>query len=436
MTGDVLQHHDGIVHHKAGGDGERHEREVVQAVAHEVHDPECSGQRHRHRHAGDDRGAQAPQEHADHQHHQGHRQGQRTLDFQNGCLERWRAVGHDLHLNGLGDGGLQARQQGAHALHRLDDVGTGLLVEDQQNGRFAIGRAIVAQILHRVDDLGHIAQPHRTTFAITKDQRDIVGRCSRLVVGLDLPGSVGIFQYPLGTVGVVRHHGCAHVLQRQAVCGQPFRVELDANCGQGATAQGHLSHPVNLRQSLRQHGGGHVIHLAPGHGLRGQRQDHDGCFGRIDFAIGGVAGHARRKQGPGGIDGRQDVAGSPVDVTVEFKLQGHPRVALGGKRGHLRHPCDRTQGAFQRRGHRRRHGLRAGAGQGGLNRDGRKLHLRQGCDRQLEIRQQTRQRHRQGEQRGRHWTSNEGGGKVHLTRPLAQARYEPTGQTPDRSLAW
>jgi hypothetical protein len=37
---DVLQHHDGVVHHEAGADRERHQREVVQAVAQHVHPAE------------------------------------------------------------------------------------------------------------------------------------------------------------------------------------------------------------------------------------------------------------------------------------------------------------------------------------------------------------------------------------------------------------
>ena len=54
---DVLDHHDGVIHHKAGGDGERHQREVVETVAQQVHHGEGADQRERHGHAGDDGGA-------------------------------------------------------------------------------------------------------------------------------------------------------------------------------------------------------------------------------------------------------------------------------------------------------------------------------------------------------------------------------------------
>jgi len=40
VAGDVLDHHDGVVDHEAGRDGEGHQRQVVQAVAAEVHQPE------------------------------------------------------------------------------------------------------------------------------------------------------------------------------------------------------------------------------------------------------------------------------------------------------------------------------------------------------------------------------------------------------------
>ena len=56
VAGDVLDHHDGVVDHEAGGDGQRHQRQVVQAEAQQVHHAEGADQRQRHGDAGDDRG--------------------------------------------------------------------------------------------------------------------------------------------------------------------------------------------------------------------------------------------------------------------------------------------------------------------------------------------------------------------------------------------
>jgi hypothetical protein len=70
IAGDVLDDHDGVVHHKAGCDGERHQREVVDGVAQQVHDAEGAHQRERHGYRRDNGGPHLAQEEEDHQHHQ------------------------------------------------------------------------------------------------------------------------------------------------------------------------------------------------------------------------------------------------------------------------------------------------------------------------------------------------------------------------------
>ena len=49
---DVLDHHDGIVHHEAGGNGQGHQAQVIQAVTEQVHHAKRAHQRQRHRNAG------------------------------------------------------------------------------------------------------------------------------------------------------------------------------------------------------------------------------------------------------------------------------------------------------------------------------------------------------------------------------------------------
>ena len=70
VAADVLEHHDGVVDDEAGGDGQRHQRQVVEAVAEQVHDAEGADQRDRHGDAGDERGAHVAQEHEHDQDHQ------------------------------------------------------------------------------------------------------------------------------------------------------------------------------------------------------------------------------------------------------------------------------------------------------------------------------------------------------------------------------
>ncbi len=68
---DVLEHDDGVVHHEAHRERQGHEREVVQAVAQQIHDREGPDDRHGQGQAGDDRGGEVAQEEEDHQHDQG-----------------------------------------------------------------------------------------------------------------------------------------------------------------------------------------------------------------------------------------------------------------------------------------------------------------------------------------------------------------------------
>ena len=55
----------------------------------------------------------------------------------------------------------QRRQQRVHAVDRLDDVRVGLAVDDHEHRRPAVRHAGVAQVLHRVDDVGDVGEPHR-----------------------------------------------------------------------------------------------------------------------------------------------------------------------------------------------------------------------------------------------------------------------------------
>jgi hypothetical protein len=58
---------DRIVDDKAGRDRQRHQRQIVEAVARQIHHPERADQRERHRDARDQGGAQGAQEGEDDQ---------------------------------------------------------------------------------------------------------------------------------------------------------------------------------------------------------------------------------------------------------------------------------------------------------------------------------------------------------------------------------
>ena len=62
MAGDIFQHDDGVVDDEAGRDGQRHQRQNVEAEAEQIHAAERAENGDRHGDAGDERGADVAQE--------------------------------------------------------------------------------------------------------------------------------------------------------------------------------------------------------------------------------------------------------------------------------------------------------------------------------------------------------------------------------------
>ncbi len=81
MAGDVLHHHDGIVHHEAAGDGQRHQRKVVEGKAAEIHHREGPDQGDGNRNGRDQSCVDVAQEKEDDQNHQHHRDDEGALDI-------------------------------------------------------------------------------------------------------------------------------------------------------------------------------------------------------------------------------------------------------------------------------------------------------------------------------------------------------------------
>ena len=57
QAGDVLKHHDRVIHHKPGGNRQRHQTQIVQTEIEQIHHGTCTGQRQRHSHGGNQRSA-------------------------------------------------------------------------------------------------------------------------------------------------------------------------------------------------------------------------------------------------------------------------------------------------------------------------------------------------------------------------------------------
>ncbi len=193
VTDDILQHDDGVVDHESDRERQPHKRDVIQAVAEQIHHPEGSDYRHRQGHAGNDGGGEiADKEENDHHHqHQGEQQGK--LDIVNGSLDRQAAVMQDLHLRGCRQVFRERGQIGFHRPRHFQGIGPRLFIHRQENGlglgggREEPGGILV--VLHAVDDLGDIRETDRPTVAHRHDDIAILARLVELAVGLQGQGA-------------------------------------------------------------------------------------------------------------------------------------------------------------------------------------------------------------------------------------------------------
>ena len=189
---DVLEHDDGVVDDEAGRDGERHQRQIVEAVAEQVHHAERADQRDRHGDARDQRwrarcaGTRTPP---------GSPAAPRSPASARRRAARrgWSCVRSITTRHGRWRRGIAARElreQAAHPVDRVDDVGARLPEDHQQHRRLARWRARSLRTSSTESStLGDVGEPHRPR---RSGRRRSAGAYSRgleeLIVGCDLRG--------------------------------------------------------------------------------------------------------------------------------------------------------------------------------------------------------------------------------------------------------
>ena len=134
---DVLQHDDRVVDDEADGERERHQREVVERVAAEVHHGERADDRHRQREAGDHRRREVSQEEEDDEDDQEERQQERELHVAHGVADRLRAIAMDLQIDRGGRFLLERREERADAVGDFDGIRARLLLHREDEAALA-----------------------------------------------------------------------------------------------------------------------------------------------------------------------------------------------------------------------------------------------------------------------------------------------------------
>ena len=415
VANDVFQHDDGVIHHKAHGQGQRHEGKVVEAEIHAVHDRKGGNDRHGQGQTGDDGGRQIAQEKKDDQHHKKDRQHEGELHFGHGFADGLGTIIKDVH----GDRGrhlpLQFGQEGADGVHHFHGIGPGLALHGQGDaGRAVIAPGQLLVLLHAVDDLPDVAQAHGR--AVPVGHHHIpegagILQLARSLDGLRPPRPV---QRTGGQLAVGGHDGLGNLVNAEAARGQRVRVKLHAHGVFLLAVDDHLRHALDHGEALADEGVGVFVEIVERQGRRTHAQIEDGQVGGIDLAEAGVIGHVGGQAATGQTDGGLHVQGRGVDVAIKGELDGDARAARGIDRGDGVDAGNGEEFLFQRRGHRSGHGFRVRAGQVGGHLNGGKVHIGQLVHGQVDVARRAEEQQAQHDQHRGHGSADEKGGNIHL----------------------
>ena len=238
------------------------------------------------------RGAAQEQEH--HQHDQNDGGQQRELHVVDAGADGLGAVGQHGNLDVGGDPALEVGQHLVDAVDGVDDIGVGLLGDDQQHRWLGVEPSRRAAVADAELDIGDGSELHQHAVRRLDHQILVIGHRAELIVGADgvrqiaaVEGAERGRRVGVGDRGADILHGDAHGGDRHRVDADPHRRLLGA-------VDGDLGDAVDLGHALGDHAVGHVVHVGRRHGLRGQRQDQDRRRRRIDLAHCGQASADRR----------------------------------------------------------------------------------------------------------------------------------------------
>ncbi len=200
MPGDVFHDHDGVIDDETAGDGKRHERQVIQREAAEIHDCAGTDERDRNGDRRHERGVNVAKEKEDDNDDEEDRDDKRTLDVVYRSADGQRAVKDGDEMLAARNRSLQRWDSGFDSIDGVDDVGARLAGDDEVDGGFTVDEACLADGLLRVDDVCNILKADRASIVIADDQRPVGFGLGDLIVGEDVGGAVAIGDLSLGGV--------------------------------------------------------------------------------------------------------------------------------------------------------------------------------------------------------------------------------------------
>jgi len=236
------------------------------------------------------------------------------------------------------DGGMFAVSRGSCALiwsTVLDDVGTGLLEDDQQDAAIVVLIGRDRPVGGFQDRMTDVAYAQRRAVAIGEHDVVIELRDHQLIVGGDDEALGRKIDRSLGRVARGIDQGVAHLFQRDPGRREPTGVDLHADRRLGIAADDDLRHAGHLRHLLGEEVVGVVVDRGERQRIGMHRENEDRRIRRIDLAVGRrVVKRLRQRLAVGGDRGLHVLRGG-IDVPVEIELDDDRRRADRRLRRHL-----------------------------------------------------------------------------------------------------
>ena len=357
---DVLDDHDGVVHHQAGGQRNAEESERIDGKAKNFDESEGSDQRNRNGDGGDDGGAPIQQKEEDDadDDHDGH--GQRNQHFAN------RVADHGGRVEG--DGVFQSRRK---FLRQIGQRGLGRAVHFEGVGVRELFDADAHRVAARVFQRGAIilGADHRMAY-IPEQHQAVGGVLDDDVVEFlgtaepaydahrnleDLPGIGGrLAELAGGNLDILLGQRRNHVGSGERAGGHAHRVKPDAHGVLALAEDDHIAHAGHALEGVLHVDvevvGDELLGVAAVEGVKAGAEDEVAVgFGNAD------AGRVDGRRQPALDAGHAVLHVNSGDVQVVAGLEGcsyRAGAAIGARRTDVAHSLDAVDRLFQRNGDR------------------------------------------------------------------------------------
>ena len=181
-------------------------------------------------------------------------------------------IADDLDLDGRRNGSNQSGKLRLDPVDGLDDIGAGLLEDDEKHAALAVGPGGLLHVFRPGDGPADVANPQWAAIAVGYNDVIPVLGIQQLIIGVNRVGALVPIDVALRSVDRCDRDLTADILQREPLGHQLRGVNLHANRGLLLAPDEHLGDAGNLTDLLPELDVDCIAYSDQRHGVRGRRQ--------------------------------------------------------------------------------------------------------------------------------------------------------------------